>query len=56
MACKAIPKDGVIEVQMLQHIGLSFVKDQETGMFEDQRIVPEANIGEYVCCYRFVME
>ncbi|KAG9046358.1 hypothetical protein FS837_004582 [Tulasnella sp. UAMH 9824] len=44
VACKAIPKNGVIEVQMLQHIGLSFVKDQETGMFEDKHIVPEASI------------
>ncbi|KAG8914151.1 hypothetical protein FRC00_000765 [Tulasnella sp. 408] len=47
VAATAIPKDGVIEVQMLQHIGLSFVKDEETGMFEDKRIAPEASEGEY---------
>ncbi|KIO32876.1 hypothetical protein M407DRAFT_18335 [Tulasnella calospora MUT 4182] len=44
VACKAIPKNGVIEVQMLQHIGLTFVRDQETEMFEDKRIVPEVSV------------
>ncbi|KAG8911317.1 hypothetical protein FRC01_005779 [Tulasnella sp. 417] len=44
VACKTIPKNGVIEVQMLQHIGLASVKDQETGMLEDKRVVPDVNV------------
>lgn len=46
VACKTIPKSGMIEVQMLQHTGLASLKDQETGMFEDKRVVPEVGVGE----------
>ncbi|KAG8973809.1 hypothetical protein FRC05_008228 [Tulasnella sp. 425] len=44
VACKTIPKSGMIEVQMLQHTGLASLKDQETGMFEDKRVVPEVGV------------
>ncbi|KAG9019530.1 hypothetical protein FRB90_000839 [Tulasnella sp. 427] len=44
VACKTIPKAGCIEIQVLQHTGLTSVEDQETEMPEDKRVEPKSSV------------